>query len=400
MTAAQDAMQEMTAQYYNALTAGAGLDPNQFQLAQGAISLGADSSAIWRMLDSMPPDMINNFFQASNLNSFSQSYGAVINNLIPQSDNQQQQLLGDDYVTWVAYQTTNTLSGLTDADWGNQAKINAARLAQFNKWAYSSGIDGAKISAMQALMGQTDIVKNAIDAYNAAKAGAGFAYTASITALTNALASGVPKSFTLDSKTASGKLNSKWAQADMSAAYWFVSVSASSQWDHTITDMASNGVKTTVSIKKLVTLPGGPYSLATPMSPDLSKYLPWYNSKALQTARAQNDNLLWKHSAPTWDQTFGPNGNMQQATTALIVVDGVQSKTTTTASVAKSDQENFAAQAKLGVWPWFQAEGGGGWKNDVEFNDDGSFTVTSGNPMLGNPVVLGVLVTPIESAFT
>lgn len=398
MTAAQDAMQEMTAQYYNALTAGAGLDPNQFQLAQGAISLGTDSSAIWRMLDSMPPDMVNNFFQTSNLNSFSQSYGAVINNLMPQTGNEQQQILGDDYVTWVAYQVANALTPPTDPS--DPKSFIKPRLARFNTWAYSIGLDTSKISAMQTLMGQTDIIANAIDAYNAAKAGAGFAYTASITALTNVLASGVPKSFTLDSKTANSKLNSKWAQADMSAAYWFVSVSASSQWDHTITDMASNGVKTTVSIQKLVTLPGGPYSLATLMSPDLSKYLPWYNSKALQTARAQNDNLLWKHSAPTWDQTFGPKGNMQQATTALIVVDGVQSKTTTTASVAKSDQENFKAQAKLGVWPWFQAEGSGGWKNDVEFNDDGSFTVTSGNPTLGNPVVLGVLVTPIENAFT
>jgi hypothetical protein len=397
MSAAQDTMGAITAQYYNALTAGAGLDPSQFQLAQGAISLTPDSSAIWRFFDSMPPAMVNNFFQASQLNSFSQTYGAVINNLIPQSDNQVQVLLGDKYVDWVAYQAKTPLAGVTD--WTNQAQINSANLARFNQWAYNVGtIDPSTISAMQGLMGQTDIVANAINAYNAAK-GVGLAYTASATNLTNALNGGVPKSFNLDSKTQKSTLDGKWAKADVSASYWFVSVDASSSWDHTVTDMAANGVKMEVSFKRLATLVGGPYSLSTPMSPDLTKYLAWYNSKALQTARAQNDNKLWKHSAPTWDQTFGPDGNMQQATTALIVVDGVTSTLTTTAKVAKSDQQNFQAAASLGVWPWFHADGSGGWENVAKFNDDGSFSITSGNPKEGNPVVLGCLVTDIQNAF-
>jgi hypothetical protein len=396
MSAAQDAMATITAQYYNALTAGASLDPSQFQLAQGAISLTPDSSAIWRFFDSMPPDMVNNFFQASQLNSFSQTYGAVINNLIPQSDNQEQVLLNDKYVDWKAYQKTTPLSV---TDWTNQDQINSAKLARFNQWAYNvATIDDSTISAMQALMGQTDIVANAINAYNAAKKG-GLAYTASAINLKNALNGGVPKSFNLDSKTQKSTLDGKWAKADVSANYWFVSVDASSSWDHTVTDMAANGVKMQVSFKKLATLVGGPYSLFTPMSPDLTNYLPWYNSKTLQTARAQNDNNLWKHSAPTWEQTFGPDGNMQQATTALIVVDGVTSTLTTTAKVAKSDQQKFQAAASLGVWPWFQANGSGGWDNQVKFNDDGSFSITSGNPKEGNPVVLGFLVTGIQNAF-
>ncbi|MDN5870231.1 MAG: hypothetical protein L0H73_05865 [Nitrococcus sp.] len=389
-------METLTAQYYNALTAGASLDPNQFQLAQGSISLTPDSSAIWRFFDSMPPQVINNFFQTSQLNSFSQTYGAVINNLIPQSDNQAQVLLADSYVGWVEYQKNNPL---TVSDWSVQAEITKATLAQFNQWAHSVGLDSSKISAMQTLLGQTDIIANAMNAYNAARAAGGLAYTASATNLTNSLQSGTPKSFTLESKTQSSKLDHKWAKAKVSAEYWFVSGSASSAWDRTITDMASKGIKMEVSFKKLATLVGGPYALSTQMSPELAKYVPWYNAKALQTARAQNDNNLWKHSAPTWEQTFGPDGNMQQATTALIVVDGVMSTLTSTASVAKSDQENFQAAARLGVWPWFQANASGGWQNVVKFNDDGTFSVTSGNPKEGNPVVLGALVTNIQNAF-
>lgn len=396
MTAAQDAMDTMTAQYYNALITGAGLDPSQFQLAQGAIVPTADSSSIWRFFDSMPPDSVNNYFQTSQLNSFSQTYGAVVNNLIPQTDNQAQKLLADQYVNWQKYEQANPLDV---KDWTDEDEIEKAKIARFNKWAYNAGIDQSTINSMQTLMSQVDIVSVAMGMYNSAKKSGTFAYTASVTDMNNALTGGQPKSFSLDSKTQSSTLNGKWAQAQMSAHYWFVSVSASSKFANVVTDMAAKGIKMDISFSKLATLPGGPYSLTTKMSPDLSNYVSWYNSETFQTARKQNDNLLWKHSAPTWDQTFGPNGNMQQATTALVFVDGVTTTLTTTASVAKSDQTDFSAAAAVGVWPWFQGSGAGGWENKTKFNDDGSFTITSGAP-LGNPVLLGALVTDIANAFT
>ena len=398
MSAIEDAMATLTAQYYNALTTALKLDPSQFQLAQGAISLRPDSSSIWRFFDSQPPASVNNYFQTSQLNSFSAAYSAVLNNLIPQSDNEQQTLLGDRYVDWAAYQKKTPL---TVVDWTNSAQIAAAQLARFNQWAFNEadGLSTSAIEAMRSQLSQIDLIGTAMGMLNAAKAG-GMAYTASSEGMIDSLNKGRPDSFTMNSATQDSTLNKKWAKAEMSGHYWFVSVGASSEWDKTVQDIAKSGVKAEVSFKKVATLLGGPYGLATPMSPDLTKFKPWFNGKALSTARAQNDNKLWKHSAPTWDSTFGPAGDMQRATTALIVVDGMQTKITSTASVAKSDQENFKAAAKVGVWPWFQAEGSGGWSNTTTFNDDGSFTITSGNPKEGNALVLGTLVTDIGAAFT
>jgi hypothetical protein len=107
---------------------------------------------------------------------------------------------------------------------------------------------------------------------------------------------------------------------------------------------------------------------------------------------------VWKRTAPTWEGTFGSNGNLKNLTVALIVVDGITTTTTTTASVSKTDQESFKAAAQAGYWPFFQASGQGGWTTEVTFNDKGEVTVTSSSKT-GNPNVIGVLVSPFKDAF-
>jgi hypothetical protein len=395
MSAAEDAMNQATIQYFNQLVAAVQLDPDTFQLAQGSIYLGTDSSSIWRFFDSLPPDSATNFFQQSASNSFANTYAAVINNLIPQSDNEQQKLLADKFVDWVKYQKDNKIK---PADWTDPKAISKARLAQFNEWAFTSAsLTDSVVSAMQALMMQTDIIRTALNQLTAAQPK--LAYTASINDATNALTAGKPVNFQLIKKTTSEKINGKWAKGSTSGQYWFVSASANSEWDHTISDIAKSDLNTTVKIKKITTLVGGPYSLLTPQNPDLTDYTPWFNSVALNTARTQNDNKLWKHSAPTWESIFGPDGSLQRVATAIVLADGIEIVTTSKASIAKSDQEKFKAAAKFGVFPWFQAEGSGGWSNDVKFNDDGTFTITSGNPKEGNPFILGVIVKNIADAF-
>ena len=75
------------------------------------------------------------------------------------------------------------------------------------------------------------------------------------------------------------------------------------------------------------------------------------------------------------------------------------SEVTSSASMASNDRQKFSAQAKLGVWPWFQASGSGGWENQVTKNDDSGFTVKS-TTKEGNPSVLGFLVSDLASLFT
>jgi len=82
--------------------------------------------------------------------------------------------------------------------------------------------------------------------------------------------------------------------------------------------------------------------------------------------------------------------------TALVIVDGIQSKMTSSVSIAKADQQRFSATVKAGYWPFFSVDGEGGWSHDTSYNDDGSFTITT-SCQTGNPNVLGLLVTSIDS---
>ena len=180
--------------------------------------------------------------------------------------------------------------------------------------------------------------------------------------------------------------------------YGFFRGSASTSWDKFSQDIQQQGVQLNVAFEKVATLIGSPLSTPNALDNDLSKYLPWYDSKVIQTAYTNNNNNVWKRTVPTWEDTFGPNGNLKNLSVALIIVDGITSTMTTTASVSQDKQEEFRANSKAGYWPFFTAEGEGGWRTDVTFNDHGQITVTS-TSKAGNPNVLGVLVSPFKDAF-
>jgi hypothetical protein len=74
-------MDQLTIQYYNAVTKALGLDVNHFQLFQGKGALGTSDQAIWNIYDAIPPLSINNLYNPSQFNNFSQNYGSMLNNL-------------------------------------------------------------------------------------------------------------------------------------------------------------------------------------------------------------------------------------------------------------------------------------------------------------------------------
>ncbi len=87
---------------------------------------------------------------------------------------------------------------------------------------------------------------------------------------------------------------------------------------------------------------------------------------------------------------------MKRFCSALIVVDGITVNTTSTVNIASADHEQFTAAAQAGIFPFFKAQGSGGWSHDVSFQDDGGLTITSESPT-GNPQILGAIVTPIKA---
>ncbi len=75
---------QLTRGWYDAIVDDLNLCRRTFQLAQGVMPIGNTSDALWRVFDAVPPRSRNNLYPPAQYASFSTTYGAVVNNLIPQ----------------------------------------------------------------------------------------------------------------------------------------------------------------------------------------------------------------------------------------------------------------------------------------------------------------------------
>lgn len=391
MSAAQDAMKTLTAQFYNATVAGCKLDESNFQLFQAHTPLGSSSRDLWSIFDSVPPQSVSTYYDPSRINRVSQTYGAVVGHLNPQGSDAFQKAMGDSYAKWADY-----LASEPDIPDGGM-------LALFKKWAQLHIPDPTKARKCTTLYQQValDPIALAVEAYARMLSGGDNpgvpAYDQSYDDLQNALAGGQPQHFALDSDTASSDISSSWAKAEVSGLFDFFYGGGSASYEKWTADIAEAGLSISVDFAKLVTFAAGP--LATPSDdPNISDYTPWFNSEALAIAYKNNNNLVWQHGAPTWTGVFGPEGTLKRFCSALIVVDGITVTQTSSVNIATAEHLAFQTAAEAGVFPFFKAQGSGGWTHDVSFTDGGGMGITSESPE-GNPQILGAIVTPIKNIF-
>ena len=156
MSSAQQATQTLTAQWYNALTAGLNLDPNTFQLIQSNQPLGTTSPQLWAYFDALPPLSVSHLFNPSQFDSFAQNYNAVVMNLLPQNSGAFIQAMGDSYPVWAAYLKTVTQlpsGGMTQlfSDWA-QLHISDPGTAQQVITLYGQIQNGAVPTATRMLL--------------------------------------------------------------------------------------------------------------------------------------------------------------------------------------------------------------------------------------------------------
>lgn len=380
---AQQAMQTLNAQWYNAVVSNCGLDASTFQLIQGADPIGSTSEQLWNILDVVPPLSISNYYNPAQSNVFSSDYGAVVNNLVPQNSNSFQNHMGDYYSQWMTYlqaQTTLPTGGV---------------LALFQTW---SAIHMPPNQAQQCYTDYQQVAQGVVPVavsmwLAAGGASAQKAYNGTISQLQSQLQSAPSKAFTVDSSTETSDISHTWAQVQTSGFLDFFSGDASGQYDSLSTAISSAGLTISANFQKLLTFSAGPLSKAS-TDPILSQYQPWYNSAALNLAYQTQDNTVWQQGHPTWADTFGPAGNMLRTTSALVVVDGITITMTSNVGFSQSQQSQFTAAASAGFWPFFEAQGSGGWSHSFKFDEQGNVTITSTCPA-GNPNILGAIVTPI-----
>lgn len=382
----QDFVKTLTAQWYNALVAGLSLDPGSFQLVQGNQVLGPTSNTVWNILDAVPPASATHLYNPSQINRFSQQYGLIITDLIPPGTARFVTAMGDSYNDWRSYLKTNP-------------PIPPGGMLQlFKSWAAMNMDPGQAATAAAAydllLNGPVAIAQNlwAANGTNTC------AYDGTIAQLKAAI---VPSQHTvaMDSKTTNSSLDHTWAGGQADGLFDFFRISGGGSYDSLVTALSQAGLSIQATFDSVLTFSAPP--LATPSrNPDLSTYLPWFQSAALSMAYQSQSPELWgsEPGAPTWSGEFGPSGALQRTTGSLIVVDGIQMTMTSQTAYSKDQQQQWQAAASGGFWPFFEASGGGGAQSKVTFDSAGALTITITMPS-GNPTLLGVLVTPISQSF-
>ncbi|MET3981073.1 hypothetical protein ABIB62_003592 [Mucilaginibacter sp. UYP25] len=387
MSASSDAMQTLSAQWYNAMVTGLQLSDQQFQLFQGTGTTPKTSQDLWSIFNAVPPKSINNFYDPSQANSFASDYNLILTSLVTGNDSDFQNCMGDYYGQWITYFKANVPS-----------PFNAATVSTvFNTWAMiNAPSQSGCVSAL------TKALINPVMYANTIFQGANgnYAWNQTIDALQTALNGGQSKSFTLDTATASSDISHTWANGSASGLFDFFSIGGGASYDNLTTKLTSANINISASYQKLTTFAAGPYAQTNSNNPALSSYSPWYVSSILALAYTTQDNTVWNNAKPvTWDKAFGPAGFLQRMATALVVADGITITTVSSASFNTSDQTTITAAASGGFWPFFSASGSGGSSTTVTFDDQGRMTATT-KSALGNPQILGVLQSPISSIFS
>lgn len=387
MSQSNKAMETLTAQWYNAMVAGLGLDPQKFQLYQGPNSLVSTSQSMWNMFNAVPPKAVNSFYlDPAQANNFAPNYNVVLSALRATSTSDFQTCMGDYYSKWQTYFNEHD-----PETWDPQGITN-----MFNKWALKNAPGKAGcVNALNKIF--IDPINMAQAMFSAAKGS--YAWNQTIDGLNKALSSGAKKTFTLDSKTGSSDLSHTWGGGTTSIFFDIFSFGGGASYDKLSESATSQGLNISAEFQKVTTFAAGPYAQKDSNDPILSEYEPWYYSAALSRAYKTKDNTVWDPQSPTtWESMFGSNGIFQRMSSALVVADGVKITMTSSASYSTSEQEEIRGAAKAGIWPFFTISGQGGSTTKVTFDDFGKFTATT-EIALGNPQVLGILQSPFSSVF-
>ena len=383
---ASQAMQTLTEQYYNVLTTQLHLDPNEFQLVQGNVALGATSQGLWAVMDSIPPFSLTQYWTPSGYNSFSSNYGSVLSRIQSSASGAFLTAMGDYYNAWVSYLKTNPLPAGTNLP------------TYFQNWAMSSGMPPQQAQSVTSLYlaAFSDPVVKAQQLWlGAGGAGSVMAYGTSIETADAQIGMAPSGSVSLDSATQSSDVSHTWASGSVEGFYDVFFGEAGSSYDASTSLVTNAGIEMTISFTHVATLPVAPLSQGSQVAGPTT-YLAWYVSAALQNAYNNNNYNTWQSGSPNWQSFFGDSGSMLRALAALIVVDGIKISLTTTNGISKADQQQVQASFEAGFFPFFGISGQGGWSNSFAYDDQGRIAATSSCPT-GSPQILGVLVVGIAN---
>lgn len=403
MSATDDTLHNLTAQWYNSLTTALSLSPDDFQLAQGELLTPTSTERLWDMMNQIPTESIAQYYTPATTNTFSSDYQSMMSYLHAPAQQAFQNAMGsDNYAAWKAAATAY----LTDP--ANAAAIKAAGgaaqalLAYFGTWS-AINLDPGTAAECTTLYGATydnPVYIGTVVLFNL-KPGAAVPYTETHPQLLSDLGQGPSVSFSMNSATASSSLSDSWTSSTSSdGGTYFYTVDSSSEATDFTQKFASSGVNVQTTYQHVLTVPIQALASGS-VSEGTATYAPWFYPAALAAAYQDPSGDLWSDTSQ-WNRFFGPTGAMQYVATALVIVDGVQHTVTSNASYSSAEQTYAHSQSSsdYGCWPYYVSNSSSSTtQTSTTFSDSGQMTVTTTSPV-GNPLVIGVLVSPIKDLET
>ena len=304
MSSASEAMETLTAQWYNAVAAQLKLDTQQFQMVQGNIALGNTSAGMWAMMDSIPPDSITQYWTPQGYKSFSSQYGLVLTRLHDPSTASFEAKMGEYFPEWMTYLEKATIPQGTTLP------------AFFRAWALTHMAPDLAQACYSLLANALDgPVGEGAAAWAEAGGSRGVkAYNQSISTVEHTVSGAPSASVSLDSATESSDTSTTWAKGSTGGFFDIFFGEAGASYEKSTVVVSEAGVVVSVQFAHMTGIPIMPLSQGTIVSGP-NTYQAWYVPAALSLAYTTNNYDVWDTGSPGWTSFFGENGSLQRAAT-------------------------------------------------------------------------------------
>lgn len=360
---------DLQAGFYNALVQGLGFSPSDpFQVIQPSPPLvGGDTADqdLWEYLNNIPPYSLTLNTSMSGGNQFLSNYQGVMSALLA-APNTFESTIGP--ACYQAYQ-----AALKDGDVKTGA-MNFRNWALYNGTCSQVAVSGASALAAAMLDPVFAAQMNVLPYKPAGTEPVDFSQGYS--KLKQLLKVAPSRSFSVSASNWNTDVSQSWTQSSNSGFFglWGGSSSQSSLSEK----FASSGVAVDASFDNVLIFAPSPGD--------------WYTSSALGLAFHNQSGPPWDPAKPIdWNNTFGPNGNMQRFMANLVVVGGMTVFVTSAASYTSDEQTEIRNNSGSGLWPFYTSGGSSGSSTSVSFNASGNMVVKiTSKP--GIPVVIGATV--------
>ena len=358
--------------FYNALSQGLGFAPGSpFQMIQPSPPIASGSQAnalLWNYFNNIPPLSLTQNAIQSGGNQFFSDYSGLMSALQGASNTFESDIGEKAYTAWNAYQANLPFT----------TPVSQLPLI-FRNWAITHGFSSvatkgaSDLAAMlldpitNAQLGLMNYVPNGANAPD---------WVPGYDVLVQQLGTAPLRQFSVSSSSMNSNVSKSWSGGSNSGFFglWGGSSSSSSQ----SAQFASSDVTVNAT-----------FGHVFPFSPTPGN---WYNSGALGLAYSTQSGAPWNPSSPiNWQNTFGPNGNMQRFATQLIVVSGMYIEVSSSATFSQSDQQQIQSGSGAGLWPFYSQSSSSGSSTSVSFNAAGNMTVTIASDAT-TPIAIGVNV--------